>query len=96
MALATTTTETVTTYHLSLTEEEARVLFVILMNVGGDPNGPRGVSADILSALRVSLDVRGMQQAYPDWYSPISRKIVHTLQFDRPPKVGYLVPHDKG
>ena len=58
MADAKSEVVTKTVFHLTLDPEEAVVLVAILSNVGGPPEGPRGVSNRILAALTES-DVTG-------------------------------------
>lgn len=52
-------TETVTKnfYRMDLSQEEAEVLFVVMGSVGGDPNGPRGITQKIYDELKKSLNM---------------------------------------
>jgi hypothetical protein len=51
MAEASITTKTIKSVNLSLTEEEAGVLYSVLERVGGDPLGPRGAIQNIYNEL---------------------------------------------
>ncbi len=48
-----------TAYQLELSEYEMKVLGLILMRVGGSPNGPRGQAQNVLDEIRKVIDFKG-------------------------------------
>lgn len=57
-------TETVTKnfYRLDLSQEETEVLFAVMGSVGGDPDGPRGITQKIYDELKKSLNLDSVME----------------------------------
>lgn len=84
MAKASVTTTTVSTYTLELSFEEARLLRHVLDNIGGESDGPRGVT----DGISKSLDSVGIESTYSlDWSEGAIYMVDEIYDYEESPNV---------